>query len=60
MDIVKKVIRWMKKENIDTTNMSLYRDGLMDNWVHVKQNDDEYTIIWEGHGRYTVIDINSL
>ena len=60
MDIIKKVIRWMKKENISMKNMTLYRDGLMDNWVHVKQDNNEYTIIWEGHGRYTVIDINSL
>jgi len=55
MDIVKKVVRWMNKENINTTNMSLYRDNIMDNWVHVKQDKDEYIIVWRGHGRYEVV-----
>lgn len=55
MTTVNKVIRWMKKENINMKGMTLWEDGCLDNVCHVEQGGKKYTIEWKGNGKYSVI-----
>ena len=55
MNIIKKVQRWMTKDNIDMTGMKFYEDKFLDYECHVIQGENHFLIDWKGNGCYEVI-----